>query len=478
MHSMIASAQPHTRQAQMDKNTRRWQRRIETSKRPAYLLLADLLGEDIRSGRLTAREKLPTLRDLAADLGLNYTTVARGYSEARKRGLVESLSGTGTFVRGSVPRLPLRGGSDDEMAMNLPPEPRDQALLDHMRKSAGRILADTDPHDLLRYQDFGGATHDREAGLKWIGPRLPVCGIDEVLVCPGVHSVLAALFSQLAQPNELICVATLTYPGVKAIATQLGIQLHPLQSDEEGPLGEAFEHACKTLKPKALYVNPTLNNPTTATLSRARREALADVALRFAIPIIEDDAYGMLPTDVPPAIATFAPDLTYYMTGFSKTLGAGLRTAFVRSPGPRQSMRLAGALRATTVMSSPITNAISTLWINDGTAQAMLQAVRNESAARQSLAMRHLSGLGLMAEHEGFHLWLPLPSGFVAVEFAAYLRNQQISAVASAAFSTDRMPPEAVRISLGGPTSREECDQALRLIANALKRPRHARSPN
>jgi DNA-binding transcriptional MocR family regulator len=457
----------------MNKTTQQWQRRLEASDKPAYLLLADLIADDIRTGRLGARDKLPTLRDLATDLRLNYTTVARGYAEARKRGLIDSRSGSGTYIRGGAPAVPLRGGSGAEMTMNLPPEPQDAALVERMRHGAARILADTDLYDLLRYQDFGGTTRDREAGLQWIRPRMPDCRLDRMLVCPGIHGVLAALFSQLARPGELICVEALTYPGVKAIATQLGIQLHALPLDEEGPMGEAFEHACKALQPKALYVNPTINNPTTQTVSRSRREALADIALRYAVPIIEDDAYGMLPRQTPPTLATLAPELTYYITGFSKILGGGLRTAYVHAPGARQSQRLAGALRATTVMASPITNAITTAWVEDGTAQAMLQAIRDESDVRQALALAHLGAHGIAAPVDGFHLWLPLSSAWSTVEFASYLRTQKVGVVASAAFSTDGNPPDAVRICLGGPMSRDECDQALRLIADTLAHPLH-----
>jgi DNA-binding transcriptional MocR family regulator len=219
-----------------------------------------------------------------------------------------------------------------------------------------------------------------------------------------------------------------------------------------------------------------LNNPTTATISRARREALADIALRYAIPIIEDDAYAMIPRQVPPTLASMAPDLTTYITGFSKTLGAGLRNAYVRSPSERQSQRLAGAMRATTVMASPITSMLATLWVEDGTADEMLQAVRNESNARQALASKHLGGHGIAPVTEGFHLWLPLSSAWSTVEFASYLRTRNVGVVASAAFSTDGMPPDAVRICLGGPMTRDECDDALRLIADTLAHPLHPHS--
>jgi len=59
------------------------------------------------------------------------------------------------------------------------------------------------------------------------------------------------------------------------------------------------------------------------------------------------------------------------------------------------------------------------------------------------------------------------------VEFASNLRAQGVAVVASSAFSTDGTPPDAVRVCLGGPMSREDCDIALRLIADTLEHPVH-----
>lgn len=451
----------------------RWRRRLTHSDQPAYLLIPELIAEDVREQRLDARERLPTLRELAQALGLNYTTVARGFAEARKRGLIDSRTGQGSFVRGRRPALPLRNGTSVEMTMNLPPETSDPALVARLREGALRTLQDQDLLGLLRYQDFGGSAEDRDAAVQWLRRRLSGISTGQVLVCPGIHSVLLALLSQLARSGELICVDALAYPGLKAIAAQLGIQLHPIPWDDEGPDIDALAHACKTLDAKAIYCNPTFLNPTTATMSFARREALADVALRYSVPIIEDDAYGMLPRRRVPPVATFAPELTYYITGFSKCLGAGLRCAYVCSPSERQSQRLAGALRATAVMASPVTNALATRWVMDGTAEAMLEALRAECGARHVLAQQHLGRHGVIAQPEAFHLWLPLDSGWSVVEFASYLRMQGVAAVASAAFSTDGNPPDAVRICLGGPLTRDECGRALALIADTIEHPMH-----
>ena len=54
--------------------TTHWRKQLRNSDRPAYLLLADLIADDIKTGRLGVRDRLPTLRELAADLDpVSYT---------------------------------------------------------------------------------------------------------------------------------------------------------------------------------------------------------------------------------------------------------------------------------------------------------------------------------------------------------------------------------------------------------------------
>lgn len=461
----------HAINASMNSLTKPWAQRLRESKQPAYLLLPDLLAEDLRSGRLSPGDRLPPLREMATQLGLNYTTVARAVAEAQKRGLIESHPGRGSYVRGAAPAVPLRGGSAAEMTMNLPPEPHEPALLERMAEGWREVLHPQRLFEQLRYQDFGGSRADRDAAARWLSPLMGAVNAERLLVCPGIHSALAALLSMLARPGDTVCVEALSYPGIKALATQLGIALHALPLDAQGPSAEAFEEACKHGSPKALYCNPTMLNPTTVTMSAARREALADIALRYSVPIIEDDAYAALPLQRPTTLAELAPQLTYYVTGFAKCLGAGLRVAYVHAPTVRAAQRLAGAMRALTVMASPLTVSLATQWVNDGTAGAMVQAIRRETQTRQALLQRHLQGWTVQSHPECFHAWLSLPAALSANEAAAFWRSRGVAAVASAAFATDTAPPKAVRLCLGGPLSLAQCEQSLRVVADTLAHP-------
>ncbi|RYC33267.1 PLP-dependent aminotransferase family protein [Lichenibacterium minor] len=441
--------------------------------RPHYRAIADAIADDIGSGRLSPSDRLPPQRRLADALGLNFSTVARGYVEAQRRGLIASRVGQGTVVAGPPAGTRGRDAAGGprrpalvDFSMNLPPEPDDPDLLGRMRDGLAAVSADLT--NLLRYQGFGGAREDREAALAWLARRGLAPAANRLLVCPGAHSALLAVLSTLCRPGDAVCCEALTYPGARSIAAHLGLELIGLPTDREGIDAAAFAATCAKHRPKALYLNPTLLNPTTQTVSRARRDAIVEVARRYAVAIVEDDAYGVLPPSSPPPFAALAPETTYHVAGLSKCLGAGLRIAYLVAPSARTALPVAASLRAATVMASPITAALATRWITDGTADAVLGFVRAESIARQRLAVAALPAARVEADPHGFHVWMRLPDPWTRSAFASQVRSTGIGVVASDPFVAAGAAPEAVRICLGGLANRDDVAHALDVIAHAL----------
>jgi DNA-binding transcriptional MocR family regulator len=213
------------------------------------------------------------------------------------------------------------------------------------------------------------------------------------------------------------------------------LKLFGLPMDDEGVDADAFARACAQHAPKALYLNPTLLNPTTHTISERRRIAIAEVARRFGVPIVEDDPYGFLPTMAPPPFAAIAPELTWHVAGLAKCLGAGLRIAYVVAPDVRSGWLFASAVRTATVMASPITVALATRWIVDGTGEALLAAVRRESVERQRLAdailRKVLPASCIRTDPVGFHLWVSLPEPWTRSAFVGHMRSTGIGVVAT-----------------------------------------------
>lgn len=200
-----------------------------------------------------------------------------------------------------------------------------------------------------------------------------------------------------------------------------------------------------------------------------RRTAIADIARQFGVPIIEGDAYGFIPAHGPVPFAAIAPDITWHIGGLAKCIGAGLRVAYVVVPDVRSGWPFAASLRAATIMASPLTSALATRWIEDGTADAILRFIRSETAARQVLAAQILPAGSFRADPLSFNLWLPLPMGWTRSAFIGHMRMSGVGVVASDAFTVEGTPPEAVRICLGGPVSRAAVTHALQYIAHALE---------
>ncbi|MBK1656882.1 aminotransferase-like domain-containing protein [Paracraurococcus ruber] len=446
-----------------------WVPSLEGGSKARYIAIAEAIQSDVSDGRLAPAQRLPAQRHLARLLGLDFTTVARGYAEAQRRGLIESRVGEGTFVAGAPVASAGSGGRVEagDFSMNMPPEPADAALWKRLGSGLDPIA-----HDLaraLRYQRVGGTESERQAAIEWLARRGVQTGLDRVFVVPGAHAALFSAMTVLsgAERGQVLTEA-LTYPGVKGIAEQLGVELIGLPADAQGLLPDALDKACRRRQPKILYLNPTLSNPTTHTIPLERRQEIAAVARMHGVAILEDDPYGMLSADVPPAFASVAPDLTWHVATLSKCLGAGLRIAYVVVPDARSGWNFTAAVRTANVMVSPITATLATRWIKDGTADALLSAIRAESRERQVLVAALLPGELVTTDPAAFHLWLTMPSRWSRSAFVAHMASSGLGVVASDVFGTGGALPEAVRVGLGGPAPRSVVRTALEFAAHAL----------
>ena len=434
---------------------------------PIYLALADAMEADIAAGRLRPGQSLPTQRALAEALGADLGTVTRGYAEARRRGLIGATVGRGTHVRGGgrdapEPQTPI------DMTMNLPPQPAEARLADRLAQGLAAVQRRADIMSLLSYRQTAGGAEERAAGAVWLRPLLGETAAERVVISSGAQAALAAALTLLARPGDTVATEALTYPGFKALAAHYGVATHGVAMDSEGMIPDALAEVCKRAAPKAIYCTPTIHNPTTATMSDARRAQIVAVARRHAIPIIEDDAYGRLPRRLHRPLASLAPELTYYVSTLAKCLTPGLRLAYCVTPDIAAAARLAAALRATSFMATPLMAALAAKWIADGAADDIVAALRREAALRQTLAHQALNGSDFTAHPEGHHLWLQAPRPWNASELAAYLRTRGVAAVAGEAFTAGGPAPSALRLALGAARDRAQLGRELKLVATVL----------
>ncbi|MEK7318798.1 MAG: PLP-dependent aminotransferase family protein [Pseudomonadota bacterium] len=437
---------------------------------PRYLQIAGFLEHAVADGRLSPGDRLAPQRELAAMLGVDLTTVTRALAEARRRGLVEPRGSLGTFVAAPVFEL----AQTVDLSMNVPPPPESIDFDDMLRRGLAQVTLHADASLLMTYQLGGGTQPDREAGARWLGPMLGTVASSRVIASPGAQSALSAVILCLSDPGSVIAAEPLIYPGLRAAAAQTGRRVVTVATDSDGMRPDALEAACRAHAIRLIYLNPTLQNPTTHTMPEHRRRDIARVAAQCGARIIEDDPYWLLTPDAPPPVAALAPAQTIHIATLSKCLSPGLRTAYVVAPDVDTQELILAALRAITLMASPIATALATQWIRDGSAEALLNGIRSEAAARQQIAQQWLIGAE-QSPQSGIHVWHPLPSYWTSSGFSRAASDEHLRVTASDAFSDGADAPNAIRISLGGVAERAQLSMALKKLSGLLARkPPHA----
>lgn len=435
-----------------------WLPDLTRARAPKYLAIADALGSAIERGTLNSGDRLPPQRDLAARLGVDLTTVTRAYETARQRGLIEAHGRAGSFVRGTPPAQ-IEDIARVDTGMNMPPELPGDMLGRAMRDTIATLLADGSGLR-LQYQPAGGSAADRAAGTRLIARASVDASDDRVVVTAGAQNALHAILNTNLRPGDAVACGRFVYSGFKVLAARLGLRLVPLPAID----GDALAAVCRIEKIRALYVVPTNDNPTAATLDLATRQSIADQARANDLMMIEDDVYGALCATPPVPLAALAPERTWYVTSISKTISPALRVAYVHAPDIGGALRLAADVHETAIMAPPLNAAVVRAWLDDGYYDRLIEAMRNEAMRRQAVAADVLAGMAYQAHPEGYHLWLPLPPGLDGAELADAMRPSGLSVVAGDRFRVASGADQAVRVSLGGLIETPRLARALHLI--------------
>lgn len=248
----------------------------------------------------------------------------------------------------------------------------------------------------------------------------------------------------------------------------LGIKLVGVEMDGDGILPEALKKEIERHKPRMLYLNPTLQNPTTITIPTKNRVEIAQIISDYRVPLIEDDAFGFIPEKSPAPIAASAPELTWYIGGLAQCIGAGLRLAYTVAPSAKHMLALAESIKAITVMPSPLPMALATRWIEDGTADLIRRSIRRETAARQQIAAKAFEGLDFLSAANAFNIWLRLPGGASRADVIAQMAGRHVGIIPSDAFTVSGEVDEHVRLCLGGSIGRAELETSLHYMAHLL----------
>ena len=449
-----------------------WNSQLDSRDNARYIALANQIETAIENGELSPGEKLPTHRKLADTLKVTVGTVTRGYAEAERRGLINAIVGSGTFVSSGQSldvqfnHLIPRQSSEIDLSLNLPIGNQSAPGLAAVIKEISHDT--TNLNHLMQYQQENGTQRHRQWAVNWLTERGINCHADNITITCGGQNAITLALAAATRANDSIAAEGLTYPGLKAAASQQSLKVIGLPMDDEGILPEAFANHCKLNHLRALYLCPTMQNPTNASMGLARRKQIIDIAAEHDVWIIEDEIPTNYSTVGHHSFYNLAPERSFYINSHSKTVAPGLRVGYLLSPA-KLTDSVAASLRAQCWFAPTLNVEIAQRWLDKKESRDWLNIQKRALQKRQQLAEKILAGYDIKLASGSFHVWLKLPEPWRAMEFLSLLLEKGVRVLSAESFAVGRFPaPQAIRICLSGPVTNDELEQGLQRIKQQL----------
>ncbi|MEH0420276.1 aminotransferase-like domain-containing protein [Streptomyces sp. B21-083] len=452
-----------------------------------YRRLADRIADDIVTGRLRPGERLPPQRAFARRRGIAGSTAGRVYGELVRRGLVVGEVGRGTFVR-AAPHAPAGRALAEpavnaevtavNLELNYPSAPGQSELL---APALAPLLRPDVLTEALRPAPATGTAEARSAVARLLTTPGWRPDPDGVLFTGNARQSIAAALASLVRPGGRVGVEALTYPLVKEIAARLGITLVPLAMDQDGLRPDALTAAHRTAPLSALYVQPTLHNPTSVTMREERKRELAGTVRELGVSVVEDRIWSFLAGSATGAaaegepLAAHVPELAHVVDGLSKRVAPGLTVGFLVVP-PDRVEAVAAAVRSGGWSAGRFALEAGVRWVEDGTVTRLVAAKRADAARRQRLMARELADFGgaVRSDPRAYYAWWELPASWRADTFTAAAAAHGIAITPGNAFAVgSQRAPGVVRLGLAS-VPEVELVRALRTLAAIARRGRTA----
>lgn len=286
---------------------------------------------------------------------------------------------------------------------------------------AAREVLDRDPEAL---QYALPVSRLRAQVVELMARRGVACTEAEVIVTTGAQQAMSLLGQLLVTPGGTVVTEELTYDGMLGSLRPLQPRVLTVPSDPRTGMDvDALEALLAAgERPALVYAMPEGHNPLGSSMPAPARRRLAEVARKHGVPMIEDDAYGLLAYegDAPPALRSYDPDWVLYVGSFSKIMAPALRTGWIVAP-PAVVQRLSILKQGSDLdVASFAQRALSALLDREPFAEH-LATLRREYAARRDAMLAALdahfpAGARWSRPRAGLFVWVEMPAGVDTTE--------------------------------------------------------------
>ena len=350
-----------------------------------------------------------------------------------------------------------------------------------IRQLADEVLrTDTRGVEALQYGPIEGIRDLREVVVReLLAPKGIDCGVDNVIIITGGLEGINLACQAYIDPGDVILVEAPTFVQSVEIFDMFEARCVGVAMDDNGLIPEDLERKIRQCHPKMIYVIPTFQNPSGRTLSLERRKAVAELAAKYDVLVLEDDPYRDIRysgEDLPP-IKHFDTTGHVVMAGsFSKIFSPGSRLGYVVAD-TETIQHLVDVKSATNSHTSMLPQILCAEFFKRGCYPAHHQMIcdlyrRRRDVMLQSIDRYFPAGTKHSNPDGGLFTWVELPGG---IDTSALLQESStdpavnVAFVAGEGFFSDRdgQGKNCMRMSFGN-TPEDLIEEGVRRLGGLI----------
>lgn len=446
---------------------------------PLYEQVAARIESLIDRGTLRPGQRIPSVRRLREQWNVSVSTVLEAYRLLEDRGRIEARPQSGHYVR-ALPRSPeprpaqtavkprpvevaslglrVMTKSDEPGVVSFGAALPDVSFLP--TRTLGRIMADVARR---APSSHGHANALGVHALRRVLARRMVdaaCSLapEDIVVTNGAQEALYLALRAVTKPGDIVAVESPSYFGTLNALEALGLRALEIRtSPQDGIDVEHLAECLERFRVAACVVCPPCGNPLGSRMPDDACRALARLAARAELPVIEDDVFGELSFDGvrPPAVKAYDDEgWVLYLSSVSKLLSSGLRVGWI-APG-RFFSRVAELKVITSLTTATVPQLTVAEYYSSGGVDRHVRRLRrsfaeNVEKTRAFVDARFPPGTRVGRPRGGLFLWVELPRGVDSEELFERAAEHDVTLAPGTLFSPADSYRSCVRLSCGLP---------------------------
>ena len=308
-----------------------------------------------------------------------------------------------------------------------------------MKRISGEVI-DKYGADALQYSLSRGVTLLRELLAQRATERGTPTGIDNILVTTGAQQGIELLARAFIDPGDFVLVENPTYLGALQAFNYYQARYVTVEMDDQGMKVDQVEDRLKKYKPKLIYCISNFQNPTGITMSLERRRALVDVAVKYNIPIVDDNPYGEIrfSGEHIPTIKSYGGDEVIALKTFSKVIAPGLRIGWMNGPAVVMA-QFEKVKQCTDLHTNSNSQYLVYEYVKQGLLEPHIERIKADYLNKRNVMIKALEeyfpeGIKWTNPEGGLFLWLTLPEKMSATDLFPKAIDMKVAYVPGGAF--------------------------------------------